>query len=265
MSGDMGATFADRAAALHGARKAQGPVLRRFAIVVIVHLWLLAMLVYALLGSDPSAFWTGGALALVLYLAMNGVLWAGLVRHYPHADLGLCNLVTHFRATLTAALAALLPHVAALAADPLLAWGCVIIAAIALVCDGIDGWAARRAGLASRFGARFDMEVDSLLALILALILWQSAKLGDWVLLLGVMRYLFVLAAWCLPWLNRPTPPRISAKLVCVIQIAALIALVSPVLSGAAATGLAAGVLALVIWSFGVDIRYLWQIRGRCA
>jgi phosphatidylglycerophosphate synthase len=262
MSEGMAVTLADRA---HKGRKAPDPLLARFAILAGVHLWLLAAVVYGLFTSDDRAFWTGGALALVLYLGLNGFLLAGLIRHYPHARLGLCNLVTHFRATLTAGLAAVVPHAPALAAEPRLAWSVVIIAAIALACDGIDGWAARRSGLASRFGARFDMEVDSLLALILALIVWQTGKVGDWVLLLGLMRYLFVLATWLLPWLNHPTPPRFSGKLVCVIQIAVLIALVSPVLSGVAALWLAALALALVIWSFGVDIRYLWQMRAACA
>ena len=37
-----------------------------------------------------------------------------------------------------------------------------------LALDGLDGWAARRQGLVSAFGARFDMEVDALLILALA-------------------------------------------------------------------------------------------------
>jgi phosphatidylglycerophosphate synthase len=242
-------------------RKTHETLLARFGLLALVNLWLLAVLLYGLFGADRPAFWIGGALAFVLYLGLNGILLRGLTLHYPHDRLGLCNVVTHFRATLTAGLAAVIPTAQALTADPLLAWSVVAIATIALACDGIDGWAARRSGLASSFGARFDMEVDSILALLLALIVWQTGKVGDWVLLLGLMRYLFVAATWLLPWLNCPTPPRFSGKLVCVIQIAALIALAAPVVTGLWAVGLAAGVLALVIWSFGVDIRYLWQTR----
>lgn len=261
MFGHMVVTLEQNGAAPTSVRKAPDPLMVRFGVLAVVDLWVLTVLVYGLFGVDRAAFWTGGALALVLYAGLNAFLLRGLARHYPHDRLGLCNVVTHFRATLTAGLAAVVPNAPALAADPLLAWSVVAIAAIALACDGIDGWAARRSGLASRLGARFDMEVDSVLALLLALVVWQSGKVGDWVLLLGLMRYLFAGAAWLLPWLNGPTPPRFSGKLVCVIQIAVLIALISPILSGLAAVAVAAAALALVIWSFGVDIRYLWQQR----
>ncbi|WP_019955705.1 CDP-alcohol phosphatidyltransferase family protein [Yoonia vestfoldensis] len=258
----MVVTLAQNAEKAHRGRKAHDPLLARFCLLALVNLWLLAMLVFGLFGADRPAFWTGGALAFGLYLGLNGVLLRGLIRHYPHERLGLCNVVTHFRATLTAGLAAVLPTAQALTTDPVLAWSVVAIATIALACDGIDGWAARRSGLASSLGARFDMEVDSLLALILALIVWQTGKVGDWVLFLGLMRYLFVAAMWLMPWLNRPTPQRFSGKLVCVIQIAALIALLAPVVTGLWAVGLAGTALALVIWSFGVDIRFLWQTRA---
>jgi multidrug efflux pump subunit AcrA (membrane-fusion protein) len=36
--------------------------------------------------------------------------------------------------------------------------------------DGVDGWLARRHEIASRFGARFDMEVDALLILALSVL-----------------------------------------------------------------------------------------------
>ncbi len=260
MSGHMAVTLDHPAQEARRGRNV--PLLVRFGLLAVANLWLLAAVVYGLFGAEPAAFWTGGALALGLYLGLNALLLRGLVQHYPHDRLGLCNTVTHFRATLTAGLAAVVPNAPAVAADPLLAWTVVAIATIALACDGIDGWAARRSGLSSRFGARFDMEVDSVLALLLALVVWQTGKLGDWVLLLGLMRYLYLGAMWLLPWLNRPTPPRFSGKLVCVIQIAVLIALLSPLVTGLWAVGLAGCALALVIWSFGVDIRYLWRLRS---
>ncbi|MFN3661639.1 CDP-alcohol phosphatidyltransferase family protein [Yoonia sp.] len=234
-------------------------LLRRFAVLAGVNLGLLALLVFGLLGRGAGL---GTLLAFGLYLVVNAVLLWGLIRNYPHARLGLCNIVTHFRATLIAGLAAVLPNVAAVAGDPFLAWSVVAIATIALACDGIDGWAARRAGLISRFGARFDMEVDSVLALILARIVMQMGKVGEWVILLGIMRYLFVVATWVFPWLNRSTPARFSGKVMCVIQIAALTALIAPVVSGGTALLIAAGALAGVVWSFGVDIRYLWKTRA---
>lgn len=261
MSGHMVVTLSPDAGPAKKRPRAPDGLLARFAVLALVNLGLLALLVVGLFGLQGQAVWRGGALAVTLYLGMNAFLLRGLLRDYPHQRLGLCNIVTHFRATLTAGLAAVLPNTAALSHDPALAWSVVAIATIALASDGIDGWAARRAGLVSRFGARFDMEVDSILALILALIVWQSGKVGDWVILLGIMRYLYVTAMWVWPWLNRPVPARFSGKLVCVIQIAVLIALVAPVVTGIWAVGIAAGALALVVWSFAVDIRYLWARR----
>ena len=67
-----------------------------------------------------------------------------------------------------------LPPVAATAAAAGLA---------ATVLDGLDGWLARRAGMASAFGARFDVEVDALLIQALAILTWRYGKAGPWVLL----------------------------------------------------------------------------------
>jgi len=72
----------------------------------------------------------------------------------------------------------------------------VMAAALALVwsLDGIDGWIARRDGLASPFGATFDMEADALLVLIADLQLWQRGRFDAWVLISGLLRYTYVLA-----------------------------------------------------------------------
>ena len=48
-----------------------------------------------------------------------------------------------------------------------------------------DGPAARRSGIASRFGARFDMETDALMILVLAVLAWRWDRAGAWVLLPG--------------------------------------------------------------------------------
>jgi phosphatidylglycerophosphate synthase len=258
MSGHMVVTLAPAALA----KRDLSALLARFGLLVAVNLGFLALLLIAFFGTSGPALWRGATVSLLVYAVMNAVLLRGLVVHYPHQRLGLCNIVTHFRATMMAGLAAGLPNVPLIAANPVLAWSMVALATIALACDGIDGWAARRSGLVSRFGARFDMEVDSLLALILAVIVWQLDVLGAWVLLLGVMRYLYGAAAWVAPWLNGPVPARFSGKLVCVIQIAVLIALIAPVITGGVALILGLGALALVVWTFAVDIIYLWQRRN---
>lgn len=240
----------------------QGPqgaaLLPRFALMMLVHLGLLGLVVTQVFGVTGGA---GIVVPLAVYALINAVVLRGLIRFYPHQRIGLCNYVTHFRATLIAGLAAILTFAPAVVADADLAWRVVAVAVVALMLDGVDGWAARRSGLSSGFGARFDMEIDSVLALILMLIVVSSGKVGLWVILLGVMRYLFVMAMWIWPWIDRPTPPRYAGKVVCVVQISVLIALIAPVVAPPVAPLIAAGALGLLIWSFGVDLRWLWQRR----
>jgi hypothetical protein len=106
------------------------------------------------------------------------------------------------------------------------------------------------------------MEVDSALALILALNAWAAGTAGAIVLLIGVPRYLFALAAFALPWLNAETPQRFSRKVVCVLQLATLIALQLPPVASGVANPVVAGVAAALVWSFGRDVLWLWRVRS---
>lgn len=230
-----------------------GPVLQ-FGLVAVGGGLVVGLL---LAGPLEGALWP---VALVLHAAVTLVAGWGLIRSYPHRALGLCNIVTQVRAAMIVALAGLVPVAGRLPDD--LALAAVVLATVALLLDGVDGWAARRSGLSSRFGARFDMEIDSIFALILTLIVLQLDKVGPWAVLLGVARYLFVAAMWAWPWLNRPTPPRFAGKVVCVVQIAVLIALIAPFVTGGLAVVLALGAVAGVVWSFGVDILWLWRRRA---
>ncbi|MEO0918412.1 MAG: CDP-alcohol phosphatidyltransferase family protein, partial [Pseudomonadota bacterium] len=85
-----------------------------------------------------------------------------LLQSYPHAVLGLCNAVTLVRMGLVAFL------VGAVAAPDTAPWLVFGVASLAFALDGLDGWFARREGLSSDFGARFDMETDAALAAKLA-------------------------------------------------------------------------------------------------
>ncbi len=201
----------------------------------------------------------GAALAVGLFAVIATVAIAGLRQGYAHARLGLCNMVTLGRAALASSLVAPLAESEPIATDS--AWLVVTIASIALLLDGLDGWLARRGGLASPFGARFDMEIDAALGLILALLVLASGKVGPWVLALGAMRYAYVAAGLALPWLNGALPQAFRRKAVCVLQIAALITLNAPPIDGLAATILAAAATLALGWSFAVDI--IWLARRR--
>ena len=58
-----------------------------------------------------------------------------------------------------------------------------------------------------------------MLALVLALLAWSGGAAGWVVIVLGLPRYLFALAALALPWLRRPVPDVMSRKAVCVLQL----------------------------------------------
>ena len=172
--------------------------------------------------------------------------------------LGLANAVT----TVRAALAALVAVAIVRAPAPSLAWFVVGVAVATTVLDGVDGWAARRFGEASAFGARFDMEVDAALIMALSVLAWTWDKAGAWVLLSGLLRYGFVAAGRIWPWMARPLEPKRRRQTVCVIQIVALIASVSPVVTPPASAAVAAAALAVLVWSFAVDTRWLAARRG---
>lgn len=194
-------------------------------------------------------------LSLAGYLAGAGLALTLMQRGFPHGELGLCNLVTLVRLGLAAAL------LAPLAAGSGPGWAVVALAALALALDGVDGWLARRDGRASAFGARFDMEVDSALALILAANAWASGATGAGVLAIGLPRYVFAVAASAWPWLAAPLPERFGRKAVCVLQLATLIALQLPVLPQGLAGALVAVTTLALAWSFGRDV--IWLHRGR--
>ena len=68
-------------------------------------------------------------------------------------------------------------------------WGLILMA-----MDGLDGWVARRTGLSGEFGEFFDKESDAYFMLMLCVLLYRlPGGPGAWVLVPGLLRYLFVL------------------------------------------------------------------------
>jgi phosphatidylglycerophosphate synthase len=193
------------------------------------------------------------AVAAALAAAVASVAVPGARRHHPFVDYGPANFVTGVRAVLVSVLAA----VALVPATGTLPWGLIVFATVAALLDVADGLLARRSRLASPFGARFDMEIDALLILVLALLAWRSGKAGAWVRTAGALRYVFVAAAGPWPWLGAPLPPSTRRQAVCVIQIVTLIVALAPIAPWPASAVIAAIGLVALIWSFWVDVRWL--------
>ncbi|MAU96141.1 MAG: CDP-alcohol phosphatidyltransferase [Fulvimarina sp.] len=200
----------------------------------------------------PSVPVTGWVPSLVLLLAGIAAITSLMARHYPHPAFGWANTVTLVRLGLAVSLVT--PLLAGMPAG----WAVALLGGVALALDGVDGWLARRHGRTSAFGARFDMEVDSLLSVVLAVHAMLGGPAGPVLLVLGLTRYVFVAATWALPWLAAPLPESLRRKAVCVLQLATLILLQLP--GWPPALALAAS--AALLWSFAVDI--LW-LAGRRA
>lgn len=208
----------------------------------------------AALGLGPAG-WLAGT-GYVLGLA---AILAAAVRRAGAGTLGPAGIVTLARAVLVGG-------VAALVADGL--WRgdvpvptLVVVASIALVLDAVDGQVARRSGTVSALGARFDMEVDAFLILVLSV--HVAAGLGAWVLAIGAMRYAWVAATWVLPWLRATLPPRYSAKVAAATQGVVLVVAAAGVLPRSLMVVMVGTALALLVWSFGHDLRRLWRARHR--
>ena len=131
------------------------------------------------------------------------------------------------------------------------------IALVATALDGVDGWLARRMKATTAFGARFDMEVDAALVMVLSILVWRYGKAGAWVLASGLLRYAFVASGAIWPWMHAPLTPTRRAKFICVIQLGALIIAMLPMVPVPASSIVAGVGLAALIYSFGVDVRRL--------
>jgi len=193
-----------------------------------------------------------------IFIVMMAIVVITIPAHHPFARFGPANHVTVIRAALVALAAALLvePPTAAIA------WWVVGATACLAALDGLDGWLARRTGLASAFGARFDVEVDALLILVLSLFVWRHDKAGAWVLWCGLMRYVFVAAGWLLPWMAGPLRPTLRGRSVAIGQFAGLSLALAPSVPTPASAVVAAITLATLVWSFGIDVRRLWRSEG---
>jgi phosphatidylglycerophosphate synthase len=194
---------------------------------------------------------SGGAAALARALGRR-----------PAYRMGPADAVTLTRAVLVGG-------VAALSADGVAGGGSapvgtlVTLATIALLLDGVDGMVARRSGTVSELGARFDMEVDAFLILVLSA--YVASTTGWWVLAIGAARYVFVAGTWVLPWLRAPLPARFWGKVVAAVAGVALTVGAAQVLPGAANALVLLVVLALLAESFGHQVRGLRRMHRAAA
>jgi phosphatidylglycerophosphate synthase len=200
--------------------------------------------------------WRGAVTALFCYGLMGLLILAGLVRHAHPPRFGYANAITLTRAALTALLYGiggewLFGGLPALGEG--LRWTLAIIAAVILILDGLDGTVARRTGMASPFGARFDMETDALFILAICWLVMATGAAGAWMLAFGSLHYAFLLAGMRLPRLNGPLRPLRRRKVIYVVQAAAPTFGLTPFCPPNVAWMLCAAAFFLVLLSFTTD------------
>jgi len=225
----------------------------RYGVAAVAAVTLAAAALSAWLDLGPDYLSRVTILAILGLLALSPLV----PRHAPLRKLGPGNAVTMIRGGLIALLAGFITE----PLTPLLCWLLVVVATGTALLDIVDGRLARRAGMTSAFGARFDLETDAVMIAVLAFLAWQLDKAGSWILLAGALRYGFVVAGVLQPWLARPLPPSRRRQTLCVVQIVALITLLVPIILPPLSIAIAAISIALLCYSFGVDVRWLAHRR----
>jgi phosphatidylglycerophosphate synthase len=199
-----------------------------------------------------SALSAAGWCAGLLYLGVSNALLARGLRRSAAARFGPANATTAARSTLVGLVTAMVAtSFSAAVSVPLL----LALAVPALALDAVDGWIARRTHTTSEVGARFDMEVDAFLLLVLSAYL--VPQLGWWVLIIGMLRYAFVAVGWMLPWMLATLPPRYWRKVVTAVAGIALAVAASQLMPWWVDYAVTLLALALLIESFGRDVIWL--------
>ncbi len=225
-------------------------------------LMLGTIIVALLVRTEMSLGWDFVA-AAVLSLSIIFGFVVSLLPGYPHRRFGYANMVTAFRASLVSLTGATVLCFESLHKTDTVLWVLVGVVVFALALDGIDGYLARRYRQESELGARFDMEVDALLILVLSVAAAMMDKAGAWVLMIGLMRYIFVAAGWAAPFLSADLPPSLRRKFICVVQVVTLCLILVPAITVPMSAYLAAVALAMLVVSFAIDVVYLVRQRVR--
>lgn len=174
----------------------------------------------------------------------------GVVRRF-----GPANAVTLVRAVGTAWMLALMLQTRRSESSPVIMITIAVIAGICVLLDGVDGRVARRFGVESTFGAQFDNETDAATTAVLSFALWITEVAGWWVMIIGAMRYLFLIAGLIVPALRGRLPVSLLRKVIGISQpIGMAVAMFGAALVPSVWWQLLPAIaLVALCWSFGRD------------
>ena len=193
-----------------------------------------------------------GWLAGVAYLVVATVLVSTALARRKAERIGPANAVTATRSMLIGIVTAVIVTSFTQPVPPAFL---VALVVPTLALDAVDGWVARRTRSESALGARFDMEADAFLLLVLSA--YDGRLIGWWILAIGLMRYLFVAAGWLFPSMRAQLPHRYWRKVVTAVCGIALVLVASGLLPSPFDVVAGAVALGLLFESFGRDVIWL--------
>lgn len=144
-----------------------------------------------------------------------------------------------------------------------LAWLPFALALAFNLSDLVDGYLARRSGVATELGAKLDLDLDGRGMLVNALLVIHYGQVGWWFALVGLARYIYVAAVWQRRRRGLPVTPLAANPLrrpFAGVQMGIVSSLIAPIFSPAA-TNFAA---TLTMLPFLGNFLYDWlQTSGR--
>ncbi len=202
----------------------------------------LAVMAAAVAGWREKSAWpvlAAGSLSILFFILL------ALKRLTGPALWNAANMVSLFRWMGVAGLAFATPR----APGFLIPSGGVVLIGL----DSLDGWLARRQGTQTDFSEFLDKEIDALFLLVVTLSLVARDIEGVWILIIGLSRYLFVIALLVF----RPARPKerrsSRGRVVYSAVLLTLLALFSPL--RLPHTWLALGCLVVLLSSFILDVK----------
>ena len=224
------------------------------SLVVAAEIKPLSAPVFGLLG-----LWIAGAMWVLFVLARR--------RHPDGPGPRLPNALTASRTVAAVALMAAMalgsrwPQVRDVATGSA-GWWLVAVLLLVELTDYLDGKLARRAH-AGRFGSVWDMETDAVFALALTVVNRHLHGVGIYVLLIGLMRYLYVLL-WHHETVPVSAPPiqKLFSKTTTAVLVTTLIVVLAPVIDSRFRATILIVVLGMQVTSFAWDIWLQWRYRA---
>jgi len=208
----------------------------------VVHsLGMVVAIAAAWVANDARPVALVGVPSILVFVALESGHWT------ETGAFGPANAITLTRLAIAAAVG-LLPGAGPVAAA---------LVIVALVLDGVDGSVARCRGQASSFGAKLDMETDSLLVAVATAKLAVTGRLGAWILVPGVLRYVYALAIRFAPTSLEEAPRTRFGRYVFAVLATSLAASLWPLepiqrpLAACAAAITAHSFARSALWSFG--------------